>query len=87
MQFVSTKRKIFGQGMTEYIIIVALISIAAIFVVNKFGGVVKGQFGHMASQLSGSTDKSALTSSKDAGKAAREDGTKAHNLSDYGAAR
>ena len=42
-----------GQGMTEYIIIVALIAIAAIGVVSGFGGVVSRQFEGMAQSLAG----------------------------------
>lgn len=42
-----------GQGMTEYIIIVALIAIAAIAVYNLFGDTVRGQVGDMASELGG----------------------------------
>jgi Flp pilus assembly pilin Flp len=43
----------FGQGMTEYIIIVALIAIAAITVYNIFGDTVRGQVGDMAAELGG----------------------------------
>lgn len=42
-----------GQGMTEYIIIVALIAIAAIAVYNLFGDTVRGQVGDMAAELGG----------------------------------
>lgn len=44
-----------GQGMTEYIIIVALIAIAAIVVYNMFGDTVRGQVGDMAAELGGQT--------------------------------
>ena len=47
------KSKIRGQGMTEYIIIVALIAIAAIGVYSLFGDVVKKQTGAMAAGLAG----------------------------------
>jgi type IV pilus assembly protein PilA len=47
------KRKQLGQGMTEYIIIVALIAIAAIAVYNLFGDTVRGQVGDMAAELGG----------------------------------
>lgn len=42
-----------GQGMTEYIIIVALIAIAAIAVYLAFGDVVRGQTAVIASTLAG----------------------------------
>lgn len=49
----SQKLKQLGQGMTEYIIIVALIAIAAITVYNMFGDTVRGQVGDMAAELGG----------------------------------
>jgi Flp pilus assembly pilin Flp len=42
-----------GQGMTEYIIIVALIAIAAIAVYSFFGDTVRGQMGAMTLELGG----------------------------------
>ena len=44
-----------GQGMTEYIIIVALIAIAAIGVYSLFGDTVTDQMGAMTQELSGGT--------------------------------
>ena len=46
------KRK--GQGMTEYIIIVALIAIAAIGVITLFGDNIRKLFGASADALAGS---------------------------------
>ncbi len=48
----STKR---GQGMTEYIIIVALIAIATIGVVTLFGDNIRMLFSASADALSGDT--------------------------------
>ncbi len=42
-----------GQGMTEYIIIVALVAIGAIAVVTIFGNNIRGLFGASASALAG----------------------------------
>ncbi|MFO1427977.1 MAG: hypothetical protein U1F11_13595 [Steroidobacteraceae bacterium] len=42
-----------GQGMTEYIIIVALIAIAAIGVYTAFGDIVRGQTSVAAAALAG----------------------------------
>jgi len=42
-----------GQGMMEYIIIVALIAIAAIGVYSAFGQTVRNQTAGMAKELSG----------------------------------
>ncbi|MCY1045967.1 hypothetical protein OV208_31935 [Corallococcus sp. bb12-1] len=46
-------RKSRGQGMTEYIIIVALIAIAAIGVITLFGDNIRKLFGASAAALSG----------------------------------
>jgi len=47
-----------GQGMTEYIIIVALIAIAAIGVVTLFGDNIRDMFGAAGSAMSGKEDAS-----------------------------
>jgi len=46
-----------GQGMTEYIIIVALIAIAAIGVVTLFGDNIRKLFGTSANALQGSANE------------------------------
>jgi pilus assembly protein Flp/PilA len=46
-------RKRRGQGMTEYIIIVALIAIAAIGVITLFGNNIRKLFGASAEALAG----------------------------------
>jgi Flp pilus assembly pilin Flp len=45
-----------GQGMTEYIIIVALIAIAAIGVVTMFGNNIRALFGMSTDALSGDSN-------------------------------
>ena len=52
---IQQRAKQLGQGMTEYIIIVALIAIAAITVYNLFGDTVRSQVGDMAAELGGGT--------------------------------
>jgi Flp pilus assembly pilin Flp len=53
-RFVSKSlRHLRGQGMTEYIIIVALIAVAAIGVYNLFGATVRNQTAGMAAALGG----------------------------------
>ncbi|HEX4620324.1 MAG TPA: hypothetical protein VH208_02050 [Myxococcaceae bacterium] len=66
-----------GQGMTEYIIIVALIAIAAIAVVTLFGDNIRKLFGASANALAGSTNVSsnASTASQSVNK---------RNLSNFG---
>ena len=42
-----------GQGMTEYIIIVALVAVAAIAVYQFFGQVIRAQTAAMAKEIAG----------------------------------
>lgn len=46
-------KKRLGQGMTEYVIIVALVAIGAIGVYQLFGQVVRSQTAAMAKELAG----------------------------------
>jgi Tfp pilus assembly protein PilV len=75
-----------GQGMTEYIIIVALIAIGAIGVYNLFGKTVREQTSSMAFGLAGNSAQS-TTHSTTAGTDATNAGTEADNnqgLSNFG---
>lgn len=54
-----------GQGMSEYIIVVALVALSAIGVVGMFGGVVKSQFSNMAAALSGDGTAVEVISTRD----------------------
>jgi Flp pilus assembly pilin Flp len=69
-----------GQGMTEYIIIVALIAISAIVVYNLFGSTVREQVGDMAAELGGGT---ATNSAATTGGEAQGAATTAHNLGSF----
>jgi Flp pilus assembly pilin Flp len=57
-----------GQGMMEYIIIVALIAIAAIGVYSAFGRTARNQTAGLAQELSG--NNADMTKVKDAANAA-----------------
>ena len=75
-----SRKKQFGQGMTEYIIIVALIAVAAISVYNLFGQTVRTQVGDLAAELGGgTTSKKAV----DLGKAAQTKAAKSETLADF----
>ncbi|MFP5419438.1 MAG: hypothetical protein ACLGHA_09825 [Gammaproteobacteria bacterium] len=50
-----------GQGMTEYIIIVAMIAIAAIAVYQYFGSTVRNQTAAIAQELAGNDGTAAKT--------------------------
>ncbi|ADV28913.1 hypothetical protein Psesu_3090 [Pseudoxanthomonas suwonensis 11-1] len=64
-----------GQGMTEYIIIVALIAIAAIGVFSMFGKTVRNQAAGLAKELSGNSAQTAISN---AGTAANDAQTRAN---------
>lgn len=81
--FKLSKRKIRGQGMTEYIIIVALIAVAAIGVYRLFGNTVRSQMAGMAQELAGSSGSTAQAAAKNFGAQAQTQGTVNKNLSNY----
>ena len=53
-----------GQGMTEYIIIVALIAVAAIGIYTLFGQTLRNQTAGLAMELSGQDAANAITSAQ-----------------------
>jgi Flp pilus assembly pilin Flp len=72
-----------GQGMTEYIIIVALIAIAAIAVYQFFGSTVRNQTAAIAQELAGNDGTDAKKAAQDAAKAGAEEATVKRNLDTY----
>ncbi|CAN5351080.1 membrane protein [soil metagenome] len=70
--------------MTEYIIIVALIAIAAIAVYQLFGNTVRNQTAAMAQELAGKDGTTAITSAGAAADRAREQAVVERTLSTYG---
>jgi pilus assembly protein Flp/PilA len=54
-----------GQGMTEYIIIVALVAIGAIAVVTIFGDNIRALFGASANALAGQSTQQVGTKTID----------------------
>ena len=71
-----------GQGMTEYIIIVALIAVAAIAVYQFFGQTIRSQMSAIANEVAGQSGAPAMTA---AGTAATKTNTEqnAKGLSKY----
>lgn len=59
-----------GQGMTEYIIIVALIAVAAIAVYQIFGTVVRSQTAAIASEVGGVDGTNSQTAASTAARSA-----------------
>ena len=56
-----------GQGMTEYIIVVALIAVAAIGVYTAFGKTVRGQMAVTAQALAGKSASEARSATNEGG--------------------
>lgn len=77
---IKSRMRQLGQGMTEYIIIVALIAISAIVVYNLFGSTVREQVGDMAAELGGGESNQAAATT---GVEARDAAGTAHNLSNF----
>jgi Flp pilus assembly pilin Flp len=65
----ANKERQIGQGMTEYIIIVAMIAVAAIGVYSMFGKTIRNQTSGLAHEVAG---QKADQQVGDAGKAAKE---------------
>jgi type IV pilus assembly protein PilA len=72
-----------GQGMTEYIIIVALVAIAAIGVYTAFGHTVRGQMAVTAQALGGNDTAEARTETDNAGDEALDEAQRAVELNNY----
>lgn len=70
MTRISLARRIRGQGMTEYLIIVALIAVAAIGVYGLFGSAVRNQVASMASEIGGKSGTEAVGRATKAGEQA-----------------
>lgn len=81
--FSSTKKKSLGQGMTEYIIIVGVIAVAAIGVFGFFGDVLKDQTAGMAAELSGGDAAQNITNAQTSATAATTASAGHNDLSNY----
>ena len=71
-----------GQGMTEYIIIVALIAVAAIAVYQFFGQTIRSQMSAIANEVGGKSGAAAATAAGTAA-AKTDEQRKAKGLSSY----
>lgn len=76
-------KKSLGQGMTEYIIIVGVIAIAAIGVFGFFGDVLKDQTAGMAAELSGGDATANLTAAQTSATGATTASADHNDLSNY----
>lgn len=76
-----------GQGMTEYIIVVALVAIAAIGVYTAFGKTLRGQMAVTAQALAGNGAGAARTEANEGGADAVEQAQRSVQLDNYDQAR
>ena len=72
-----------GQGMSEYIIIVAMVAVGAIAVFTNFGGVIRNQVAGMANELAGDDGTANIASAKADAAKATTSGTKVTNMGAY----
>jgi Flp pilus assembly pilin Flp len=72
-----------GQGMTEYIIIVALIAVAAIAVYQFFGQTVRSQMAGIAQEVSGQSAGTAIGNAQGTANSAMGEGTTKKGLDAY----
>ncbi|MFT5533076.1 MAG: Flp pilus assembly pilin Flp [Burkholderiaceae bacterium] len=72
-----------GQGMTEYIVIVALVAVAAIAVYQFFGQTIRHQTAGIAQELSGNSATTAIGKAKDSADATSAEGDRKKGLSAY----
>lgn len=76
-----------GQGMTEYIIIVALIAVAAIGVYSYFGQTLRNQTAGMAAEMAGKDSKDSIDKAQTAAKSASKSADSTKSLGSYGSAK
>ncbi len=82
-QSISLRKKQLGQGMSEYIIITALIAVAAIGVFASFGDVIGNQTAAMAQEMAGKDGKGDVTEAGNNAKAASDRGKVTDTLATY----
>lgn len=76
------RKRQLGQGMTEYIVVVALVAVAAIAVYQYFGQVVRSQTAAMARELAGEDGGTAARAAQQAAQKAAAQ-TKARSLKSF----
>lgn len=73
-----------GQGMTEYLIVVALIAVAAIGVYSLFGQTLRSQTAGLAMEISGQSSGSAVSSAQGSASSAQSSAAQRKGLGNYG---
>jgi Tfp pilus assembly protein PilV len=80
------KNKQLGQGMTEYIIIVALIAVSAIGVYSLFGQTLRNQTAGLAIEMSGQNAQGNITNAQERANTATTNADQTKNMGTYNAA-
>lgn len=79
----SLKARQLGQGMSEYIIITALIAVAGIGLFAAFGDTLQHQIAAMSQEMAGKKGGNEITSSGDSADTATNRAAQADSLSSY----
>ena len=74
-----------GQGMTEYLIVVALIAVAGIGVYRFFGDTIRSQVAGMAQEVSGQSSAGMITQAQGRATQAAAAGTTQKTMATYNA--
>lgn len=75
-----------GQGMTEYIIVVALVAVAAIGVYTFLGQTLRSQTAGIALELSGQNADAAISDARSSASSAQTTASQRKGLDSYGSA-
>jgi len=72
-----------GQGMTEYIVVVAVVAVAAIGVYSMLGQTIRNQTAGIAQEISGNDAGAALNAATSSASAARTQANVRKDLKNY----
>jgi len=72
-----------GQGMTEYIVVVAVVAVAAIGVYSMLGQTIRNQTAGIAQEISGNDAGAALNAATSSASAARSQANVRKDLKNY----
>lgn len=81
--YVARRRRHTGQGMTEYLIVVALIAVAAIGVYSLLGQTLRSQTAGLAMEVSGQDAGAAIGASQGQAAAAQSSAATRKGLANY----
>lgn len=82
MKYISKTRQ-FGQGMMEYVIIVALIAVAAIGVYSMFGKTVRNQTAGLSKEIAGADSATQITAAEGSATEAATRGDTKKGMGEY----